>query len=170
MNEYILALKKVRKLAKKLKLNIALSERGVKYKPPSKFSRDRGVAGILLIPPPTIRLIADDYNQAMRNIIVDILHEFGHFIVCAPSRRKKKNFGIPELSNNEYWELEEQKAVLVERKLCELLNIKPRGTNPLTKLLKFSFQRPYQVRNNLRKWWKEIGEQQTIKAFKEGII
>lgn len=172
-NNYKINFKPILKLSKKLGLKIFIdgSHKQAEFKPAVKLLRRHGVIGTIIVPSSKMVEIATDQNKAMWYLATEILHELGHFIVAAPYRRSKKDYGIPSngTRNPEFWEFEELKAVLVERKLCELFGIKTKGRNPLNHLYYF-FQYKYKARQQLRKWWREVGEEQTLKVFKKGIV
>ncbi len=71
------------------------------------------------------------HPRMMRDqVLRGLAHELGHFFAAAKGRRTKKNYGIREghLSPRarEFWEIEEQRAVLVERHLLGLVKVKVR--------------------------------------------
>lgn len=54
-----------------------------------------------------------------------ISHEIGHFLVASPSRRFRKDYGIPEgkrtTHQSHYWDRDEYKAIIVENILWKEL-------------------------------------------------
>lgn len=86
---------------------------------------------------PKLRIIQinDDSNTCFfsrskkdqRYIANIVLHEMGHFLVTPPARRKRVDYGIPELSIDPIYSSEEERAQIIENDLREFVGMRKRS-------------------------------------------
>jgi hypothetical protein len=87
--------------------------------------------------------------HASLQIVQSIAHEIGHYIVAPPSRRYRKDYGIPrDHRNDAYWNLDEMKARFVERELVRACGMK--RANVL--LISGVYKKPAEM------WWEQEGK------------
>lgn len=81
-----------------------------------------------------------------REYITGLAHEIGHWLVAAPSRRKRVNYGIPEFPSKTY-DLEEARACLVQKALEYAIGYRAKW--------------PTGSHTPVRSWWRTQGSQLT---------
>ncbi len=94
-----------------------------------------------------------------RNLVCSFaLHEIGHFIITPKQRRRRKDYGIPELNNEKQfkYQIEEIKATMIENELKRLFNFKYKkdlysGSNVPRYFINFH-------KKDIMKWWKLEGK------------
>lgn len=88
-----------------------------------------------------------------------LAHEIGHYVVAPPSRRRRKNYGIVqpkfidgEWVNTKYWDIEDEKASLVEYALVKACGIWAADPHKAPRRKQWAL-------NLADKWFKQEGKQ-----------
>lgn len=89
-----------------------------------------------------------------------ICHELGHYLMATPKRRWKKDFAINN-SRTDYYQLEEDKAFVIEIKLLHHFGFIKRSH---AKNCRFEFR---SFSRELRVWWKKVGFDLTDEFIKD---
>lgn len=85
-----------------------------------------------------------------------LFHEIGHLLVAPRSRRDRPDYGIPANALGEtYWDIEDEKATLVELELCRILCVEPR------------FSLGYGFCKATHEWWIKSGKRLTLQTWRE---
>lgn len=117
------------------------------YSPPTK-KRKRGVINI------EVDIVSIFYKESQSEIVHNILHEIGHYLLASKTRRKKKDYGIPASSFNNYWNTDEERAQVIANYLSKKL-----GFGSIKGTLNLNDD------DDLRKWWNSAGKSMVDKLL-----
>jgi hypothetical protein len=90
-------------------------------------------------------------GYASVDVVQNVAHEIGHYLVAPTSRRHRKNYGINRNfghRDSDYWDLDDMKARFVERELMRACGMK----HHLTYLMVGQHRKPAAL------WWEQEGK------------
>jgi hypothetical protein len=92
--------------------------------------------------------LVHDTERNTIGLVEALAHELGHFVIAPRGRRYRKNYGILTTNNrnHDHWNLDEEKALLVEGALLRHVGLKGMGLIDLT----------YEKR--VMSWWEQQGK------------